>query len=459
MAARSGAGTGVIVSLVVFVIVSIGLLVLSIALYANLTKALQAESDMRNTLETYVAMSEQSGDRMQRLESEASGARKSVARYLLDSRAELATAAVGDPNATASSVRAQLESMGATDSSSLLGALQKAQGAERRALNEVQTLQTRLGERNNEIASLDDQMAQMKTEHADEIAEAMATIALYRNEHEQFQQDLANTLLQIEGSKDRLTDDYEDRIDDLEAELDDTTNTNVVLADKIKELERLRNEARIRATSPDMLVDARVIDVAGEDQVFLDRGRDHRIVLGMTFEVYDTASAIRPNALGDLPRGKASIQVIKVGQTTSTAKIIRAIPGRPIVRDDVLANAVYDPQYRFKFLVHGKFDVDNDGRPTEVEADIIRSRIVEWGGTVVTGDSLPGDLDFLVLGQRPPQPAPLPPGATSQAEIDAFLEKQRLYDTYQRLFDQAREAQIPVLNANRFFILTGQVAR
>jgi len=29
-------------------------------------------------------------------------------------------------------------------------------------------------------------------------------------------------------------------------------------------------------------------------------------------------------------------------------------------------------------------------------------------------------------------------------------------DQYQRLYDQAREAQIPILNTNRFFILIGK---
>ena len=41
--------------------------------------------------------------------------------------------------------------------------------------------------------------------------------------------------------------------------------------------------------------------------------------------------------------------------------VTRSVPGQPLVRGDVVANAVYDPNYRFKFLVHGKFDIDADG--------------------------------------------------------------------------------------------------
>jgi hypothetical protein len=128
------------------------------------------------------------------------------------------------------------------------------------------------------------------------------------------------------------------------------------------------------------------------------------------------------------------------------------------VRHNVVANAVYDPNYVFKFLVHGKFDVDIDGRPTETEADFLRSLIVNWGGEVVSGEQLPGDLDFLVLGVEPREPMPPRPDAT-EFELDAWVQKRRAHERYHALFRQASEAQIPVLNANRFFILIGYTDR
>ncbi len=123
-----------------------------------------------------------------------------------------------------------------------------------------------------------------------------------------------------------------------------------------------------------------------------------------------------------------------------------------------MANAVYDPNYVFKFLVHGKFDVDNDGKPSEAEAEFLRSQIINWGGAVVDSEQLPGDLDFLVLGVEPPVPPPLPNNAT-QIQIDFWVRQRRAHEKYQELFRQAQEAQIPVLNANRFFILTGYTQR
>jgi hypothetical protein len=169
-------------------------------------------------------------------------------------------------------------------------------------------------------------------------------------------------------------------------------------------------------------------------------------------------NAIRPMEDGTMPRGKASLEVIKVGDTTSTCKITRAIPGRPVLRNDVIANAVYDPTYKFKFLIHGKFDVDGDGRASEAEARYLESLVLEWGGTIVSGDQIPGDLDFLVLGLKPTEPPPLRVNA-AEVEMEIYITRRQEVETYERLFRQASEAQIPVLNANRFFILIGHTQR
>ncbi|MHC5003673.1 MAG: hypothetical protein ACYTJ0_11160, partial [Planctomycetota bacterium] len=235
----------------------------------------------------------------------------------------------------------------------------------------------------------------------------------------------------------------------------------VVLMSRIDDLEAKVRQERVKATSPDLLVDGRVIDSVGaNDQVFIDRGRRHHIVQGMKFEVFDDAAALHQvdQVTGALPRGKASLEVIKVGDTTSTCKVVRAVPGRPVVRGDVIANAVYDPNYKFRFLVHGKFDVNGDGTPTELEADYIRSLIEDWGGEVYRGDDLPGDLDFLVLGSEPPLPPPLR-ADPSPHETKVWIDKRTAHETYNALKRQAMDAQIPVLNANRFFVLTGYTAR
>jgi hypothetical protein len=177
----------------------------------------------------------------------------------------------------------------------------------------------------------------------------------------------------------------------------------------------------------------------------------------MTFEVFDDAVAISASAESG-SRGKASVQVVKVGETTSTCRVLRGSASRPIVKDDVLANAVFNPDYKFKFLVHGKFDANGDGKATSGEADYVKSRIVDWGGELVDGDTLTGDLDFLVLGVEPPMPVALAGDAT-EAQTMAYTDQRAARELYTSLFRTASDAQIPILNWTRFEALTGTVER
>src|SRR5262249_62066820 len=89
--------------------------------------------------------------------------------------------------------------------------------------------------------------------------------------------------------------------------------------------------------------------------------------------------------------------------------------GNPIVKGDVVRNAVFHPKKTYKFLIFGNFDANNDGVATPQEASTIEALVREWGGVVVS--ELSGDVDFLVLGERPsllPPPPPTAPPAVVQ---------------------------------------------
>jgi hypothetical protein len=251
-------------------------------------------------------------------------------------------------------------------------------------------------------------------------------------------------------------DEMNHQINELQDEVDNLTAQNKRLKGKNRVLKNNLNRDQLRAADPATLADGRVLDViGGGDHVYIDRGRNDQIVLGMTFEVYDSASQIRPGEDGEEPRGKASIQVVKIGDASSTAKVTRRVKGRPILADNIIANAVYDPDYQFKFLVHGVFDLDRNGKSTEQEAEYLRERIERWGGVVVRGNEIPGDLDFLVLGETPNTPVqPFNSGSTQA--MDEYRRLRTAADRYQSLLLDAQQAEIPVLNQNRLDILTGR---
>lgn len=466
MAVRTGAGTGVVVSLVVFVLTTVFLLVLTIVFYAGKTREMEAKAAAETALSNYVRPAQRNTDTFKAIESEAKAAGDSVAGYLSTRYGNLMTYVDGNPATPIERVQAELNRFGVKNEGVVRARMQEMHRDLNAGKTEIEGLNNQLKGLNAEVAQKEAQMTQLKAAHQQEVDGFEAKIASYRDAVVANRQDVQKAVDEFNRAKDNLRVQYQSRIDDQQRDIDEQGRELAGLRGRLAELERARDATRLKAQDPSLLVDGKVIDAPGSaDQVFIDRGRKDRIVLGMTFEVYANESQLRPLPTGEMPRGKASLQVTKVSETTSTCKITRSTPGQPIVRGDVLANAIYDPTHKFKFAIHGKFDIDSDGKPTEAEADFLRSLVMQWGGAVVEIDStsaqeitLPGDLDFLVLGVDPPKPAPLPADAPIVV-INDWLARNAVYDRYYALYRQAQQAQIPVLNANRFFILIGHTER
>ena len=83
MATRTSSGTGVVVSLVVFVLCTVFLLVLTIVFYTGKTKARQDEFAAQTTLAKYVTREQRQRDAIKALERDANPNRgESVVRLL-----------------------------------------------------------------------------------------------------------------------------------------------------------------------------------------------------------------------------------------------------------------------------------------------------------------------------------------------------------------------------------------
>ncbi len=460
MAVRTGAGTGVIVSLVVFVLTTIFLLVLTIVFYAGKQSEAERRDGAERALAKYVKSGEQSTDAFQAHEAAAQGRAASVAGYLHEQNRELKQFVGGDAGAPLDAIRQQFAPLGVGANAVVLTAMQDMRRDLTARQGEIDSLRTQMQRLDADLAEKQAQLDQAAEAHEQQLADLRSQVQGYIDAAEEYRARLDEAIAELNRAEDRMRDRYEGQIADLREENEELDRELVLMRGRVDELEERISRDRIRAQDPALLTDGRVIEVAGaSEQVFIDRGRQHRIVLGMTFEVYDGASPPGVDQrTGALLRGKASLQVIKVGETTSTGKLTRSVPGRPVVPQDIIANAVYDPEFRFKFLVHGKFDLDGNGQPSEAEAEFLRSMVIEWGGEVIIGETLPGDLDFLVLGVEPPMPMPLPPHPTPE-QLDGFIRKRRDHEQYQTIFRHAREAQIPVLNENRFKILTGWTNR
>jgi hypothetical protein len=435
--------TGLVVGLVIFVILTVGLLASTI--YFNV-EAGDAKAKAKDATEA--AMSAKKG------ESSAKGAFKALAGFV-----------IGDPDLSANGEEAVTQ-------------VKKALNAEGVAnlKIELETLRSNRDQLAQDNANLkkaaesaraEAATAREEQKKASEGAQAAGKlvendIGKYRTSSKKYETDLQQTVANVTKYQDEMDQRHRNEVAELQGQIDTVSSSKAQLSGRVDDLQKAVDQYRVKPENAATLADGRVIDVAGQNgEVFISIGAKQRVQPGMTFDVYDSVSAIQYSpTTGDLIPGKARIQVLKVEENTSTARVIpensRFAPRpRPIVKDDVIANVIFSPEYRYKFLVHGKFDVDNDGKATAAEAEYVRGRIKAWGGDVVEGDALRGDLDFVVMGVMPIEPMALSTDA-GEGEYTAHFDQKKAYDTYKTLFTEAQTARIPVLNWNRMQVLTNE---
>ncbi len=326
--------------------------------------------------------------------------------------------------------------------------------------SENENFKKEAAEQDEKIEALENDLKDKEEEHQKSLARVSKDVEIYRAQADRYGQNVDSTIKLLEDSRDSLEQEHNAKRRRLQEDIDTKGRENQVLTERVEQLEAAYAENRLRSITPELLVDGQIVETEPKTgSVYIDRGVKDRLVLGMRFQVFDSAEAITVSEDGKSTSGaKATIEVVRVGANTSTGKILTSVSGRPIQRGDALVNAVYDPERRYSFMVHGIFDVDQDGNATEAEANYLRSRISAWGGDVIEGDTLPGNIDFLVLGEQPIRPL-TPRDDSSPTQLEVYFKNQRAFNRYGELFEQAAAASIPVLNANRFFLLIGQTDR
>lgn len=442
-----------LVALVVFVIMTVCLLVMTIVFYAGKNNETTKLNEAEATLKSFLTTAQQQDEALKASKAAAASEGQSVYGHLMNHRSQVSQVVGGAANADAKALQIEL---GLKEGETAKAALSDLRRQFKSKDDEVKSLTGRIGELTKQASDLKDSLEAEKA-NGQKLAEAMRTeFAGYDKAAKDLIADLESARADMQKEIESLKLAHQTRVDELQGEIDGLRASTAVIQSRNDVLVKKLEAIELKPANPAELVDGRVIAIEGSgDQVFINIGQKDRVIPGMTFEIFDDANAIA--ASEKTGRGKASVQVLRVAESTSTCKIIRASTGRPVVKDDVIANAVFNPDYRFKFLVHGKFDVDGDGKPSDTEAEYLRSKITEWGGEIVAGDALVGDLDFLVLGVQPPMPAPLPDNP-AEAQLQAAIEARTARETYDNLLKDSIEARIPVLNWNRFQILTGSVA-
>src|SRR5699024_86657 len=148
----------------------------------------------------------------------------------------------------------------------------------------------------------------------------------------------------------------------------------------------------------------------------IDRGKYDHVVLGMTFEVFPDDQPVTVTGKNNQEnRGLATIQVIEVNRHSSLARIVRKSRGKTVTTGNKIINLIYSPGRTFTFVVSGKFDVDNTGKPSDYDRHRVETMIHDWGGHIDV--ALNYNVDFLVLGVPPKKPLDISEDTVSAEKI------------------------------------------
>lgn len=454
MAARTGASVGVAVTITILGAMSLAFFVTTMIFYGNAQSARTEKQSMEEDVKVFVSPQEREHAAIRAIRDEATRERKTVVGFLAANQNELIKTIDGDAATSMSELRTKLGTVEGSEEGSLLSLVDKLN-------NQIDTLNEQLETADAERVAAQDasraeaeRVAKIESEFNAEAAELQRLVQSYREQLERITSGYGS----VEGRLNTQLEEFRaasaENIDTLQMANDELQNENFLLKEQVA---RLLGEGRVATYTgipEEALVDAKVNQVNPLDnEIIISVGRDKKAVLGMTFAVYDEPTDIREDPeTGEYPEGKAVVEIIKVEANYSRARIISSSEGNPIVRGDVVANAVYDPNKTYKFVVDGLFDVDGDGVASRFERDTLEALIERWGGVLVA--EIGGDTDFVVLGEKPVLP-PAPGRNAPVSVIQEYVRLQQEINRYDDLLLSAQDTSMPVLNQNRLRTLIG----
>lgn len=457
MARSRSSGAGYAVALVVMGFLFFIALIFAVIFYVQFNNTKEEIATAKSDLRKYVTSDEAKNPVIAALESKAAEPNgQTVVASLLDETRFLKEQVFGDPSTTLGDYKTKKD---------LLNQKKEDLGLQLALLSEIDTFKATTKAQERRRVELEKSLEEQRSQ----LVELTKSRDAIQKKFEDSTTSLKGQLGTSTKKFDEAVSDAQSALAKLGDELKDATTTYQgksakddqtisELNERVVQLEAIIN--RIQNAQKNRLSTAKVTRSDGQivslddngKTVFLNRGMKDHVLLGMTFEVFDPDELIKLDDYGEV-RGKATVEVFDVGDSTSHARIVRQTPRTYIKAGDNIVNLVYDPDRTFKFYVYGDFDVDKDGETSRQERQRIESIIRDWGGQVV--DELNYDVDFLVLGVPPELPAPLPPDVVDLPTIELWKAKMKDYDDYTNLEGTAKKLSIPVLNQNRFFALVG----
>lgn len=446
---RNSGGAASTWALVIFGFGFVASLLLAIVLFTRLSAQQQQADEARQQLDQFVSARERNDPEVRSL-VQAGG--DSVVGELLQRNLQLRALISSNQELDAEALQQQLAQ--ANIDPPLVSTVEtlRAELAAREA--RIDQLQQDMNQALARAQTAEQEMNQLKQQYDESVNSLEQQLASATSAFQAYQQQVDDMAAQLTQQVTQVRQEREQQLGEMQTQADRLQQEAATLRQRL--LNATGGAAGVQA--PEIIQpDARIMSVTDNGgRIYLNRGRKDRLVLGTTFEVFPSSAAVKPEESDEL-RGKATVEVIEVGENSSIARVVRRERGRLVQEGDQLINLAYDPNATYTFMVFGEFDIDNTGEPTTADRQRIEGMINRWGADLA--DDLSYEVDFLVLGNEPPQPDPLPRDVIDPQRLREHAQAQREFEQYQALEEQARSMSIPVLNQNRFLALVGYYQR
>jgi predicted nucleic acid-binding Zn-ribbon protein len=459
MASRmQGNITPYVISLTLFVILFVFSFTLAVIFKTQVKSAQIQARDASEELTQMIKPNERNRPEVLELKVKHTSTGASIVGQLLAENSRLKQVINASPRSTLDAIKAEMAAAGVELGQTLLAEIRKLRSEKAyadqlvdRYSGDLKTQQARLGQ-------IEDQRLVQSRDYESTITQLKATLTSLQEDLEIFRGQVDTQRTALEGQFDTVRSQTQRVVNELRSTVEQKDRQ---IGSQRKRLEELTGEliSTGKSGGPDLTreSDGQITSIlADESLIYIDRGRDDQIVLGMTFEVFDKNAGIVVDETGDL-RGKATIEVIRMSEQSSLSRVVRLERGKGIDEDDLIANVVYDPNISYRFYVFGEFDIDDTGQVTTTDRRRVETMISQWGGQLVK--KLSYNTDFLVLGRQPDPPEQLPASVFDPVKIEQVAAQKRKYQQYQDLIEEAKALSIPILNQNRFLSLVGYYQR
>jgi len=184
--------------------------------------------------------------------------------------------------------------------------------------------------------------------------------------------------------------------------------------------------------------------------IYLDIGRKDHVYVGLTFKVFEKDIPMPEDG-----RGKAEIEIFRVTENASVARLIASSKKNPVVENDIIVNMIWDRETSNSFMIVGEFDFDGDGMIDRDGRKKIEQLITQWGGKI--DDKLTINTNFLVVGT---EPRAMKKPTLMQMDNDPGIEQK--YENsliqvaaYDQVIEKANTLSVPIFDVSRFLRLIG----